>query len=44
VILEVRIPDIGTEEKVDVVEVLVAPGDRVEKEDGLWAIGSVKGT
>jgi dihydrolipoamide dehydrogenase len=42
VILEVRIPDIGTEEKVDVVEVLVAPGDRVEKDDGLITLESDK--
>jgi dihydrolipoamide dehydrogenase len=42
VILEVRIPDIGTEEKVDLVEVLVAPDDRVEKDDGLITLESDK--
>ena len=28
--LEVKIPDLGTDDKVDVVEVLVSEGDRVE--------------
>ena len=31
--LEIRVPDIGTDEKVDVVEVLVAPGDEVSADD-----------
>ena len=31
----VLIPDIGTDEKVDVVEVLVSEGDQVAKDDGL---------
>ena len=34
-VIEVRIPDIGTDEKVDVIEVLVTDGDSVEREAGL---------
>ena len=33
--LEVTVPDIGTDEKVDVVEILVAVGEEVAVEDGL---------
>lgn len=39
---EVTIPDIGDFENVDVVEVLVAPGDRVEAEDSLITLESDK--
>ena len=40
--VEIKIPDIGTDEKVDVVEVLVAPGERVAVEDGLVTLESDK--
>jgi len=42
--IEVRVPDIGDFEKVEVVEVLVAPGDRVEEEDSLVSLESDKAT
>jgi len=41
-ILEVRVPDIGTDEKVDVVEILVATGESVEVDDGLITLESDK--
>ncbi|MDH3255602.1 MAG: dihydrolipoyl dehydrogenase [Acidobacteriota bacterium] len=41
-LLEVRIPDIGSDEKVDVVEVLVAEGDQVEVDTGLVTLESDK--
>ena len=34
-VVEVRIPDIGEFESVDVIEVLVSAGDRVELEQSL---------
>jgi dihydrolipoamide dehydrogenase len=40
--LVVRVPDIGDFRDVDVVEVLVAPGDRVEREQSLIVIESDK--
>ena len=33
--LEVRVPDIGDFEKVEVIEVLVKPGDRIAAEQSL---------
>jgi dihydrolipoamide dehydrogenase len=39
---EVRIPDIGAAEDVEVAEILVQPGDRVEEEQGLVALESDK--
>ncbi len=39
---EVRVPDIGDFEVVDVIDVLVAPGDRVAEEDGLITLESEK--
>jgi pyruvate dehydrogenase E2 component (dihydrolipoamide acetyltransferase) len=39
---EIRVPDIGDFDEVDVIEVLVAPGDRVEEEDGLITLESEK--
>jgi pyruvate dehydrogenase E2 component (dihydrolipoamide acetyltransferase) len=42
--VEVRVPDIGDFQDVEVVEVLVAPGDRVRVEDPLVAIESDKAT
>jgi len=39
---EVRVPDIGDFDAVDVIDVLVAPGDRVAEEDGLITLESEK--
>ncbi|NIP74056.1 MAG: dihydrolipoyllysine-residue acetyltransferase [Gammaproteobacteria bacterium] len=41
---EVQLPDIGDFEAVDVIEVLVSPGDRVEKEASLITLESDKAT
>jgi pyruvate dehydrogenase E2 component (dihydrolipoamide acetyltransferase) len=41
---EVRLPDIGDFSEVDVIEVLVAPGDRVEEEQSLITLESDKAT
>ena len=41
---EVAVPDIGEFEDVDVIEVLVAPGDRVEAEQSLVTLESDKAT
>jgi dihydrolipoamide dehydrogenase len=41
-VVEVRIPDIGTDEKVDVVEVFIGDGDRVEKDASLITLESEK--
>lgn len=43
-VIDVPLPDIGDFENVDVIEVLVAPGDRVEKEDSLITLESDKAT
>ena len=40
--IEIKIPDIGTDEKVDVVEVLVAQGESVKVDDGLVTLESDK--
>ncbi len=40
--VEIKIPDIGTDEKVDVVEVLAAPGESVKVDDGLVTLESDK--
>ncbi len=42
--LEVRVPDIGEFENVEVIEVLVSPGDRVEPEQSLITLESDKAT
>jgi pyruvate dehydrogenase E2 component (dihydrolipoamide acetyltransferase) len=42
--VEVRVPDIGSDEKVDVIEILVAPGEEVAVEDGLVTLESDKAT
>lgn len=39
---QVKVPDIGDAKDVDVVEILVSPGDRVEKEDSLIVLESDK--
>ncbi len=41
---EVKVPDIGDFKEVGVIEVLVAPGDRVEKETSLITVESDKAT
>ena len=41
---EIQVPDIGDFDEVDVIEVLVAPGDRVEAEDSLITLESDKAT
>ncbi len=41
---EVRVPDIGDFQQVEVIEVLVAPGDRVETEQSLITLESDKAT
>ncbi len=43
-VIDVRVPDIGDFKDVPVVEVLVAPGDAVKKEDPLVALESEKAT
>ncbi len=43
-LLDVRVPDIGEFENVEVIEVLVAPGDRVEVEQSLITLESDKAT
>ena len=43
-IVEVKLPDIGDFDKVDIIEVLVAPGDRVGKESSLITLESDKAT
>jgi pyruvate/2-oxoglutarate dehydrogenase complex dihydrolipoamide acyltransferase (E2) component len=42
--VEVTLPDIGDFKEVDVIEVLVAPGDQVEAEDSLITLESDKAT
>ncbi|HEY5637155.1 MAG TPA: dihydrolipoyl dehydrogenase [Burkholderiales bacterium] len=42
--IEVKVPDIGDFENIDVIEVLVKPGDRVEKEQSLLTLESDKAT
>ena len=43
-VIEVRVPDIGDFEGVEVVELLVGPGDEVAVDDGLISIESEKAT
>jgi dihydrolipoamide dehydrogenase len=40
--VEIRIPDLGDAEEVQVVEILVTPGDQVAAEDGLITLESEK--
>ncbi|MDX1500751.1 MAG: dihydrolipoyl dehydrogenase [Thermoanaerobaculia bacterium] len=42
--VEIVVPDLGTDEKVEVVEILVAAGEAIEKEDGLITLESDKAT
>ena len=41
-IQEIRVPDIGDFSDVDVIEVLVSPGDRVAEEDAIITLESDK--
>jgi pyruvate/2-oxoglutarate dehydrogenase complex dihydrolipoamide acyltransferase (E2) component len=41
---EIRVPDIGDFERVPVIEVLVAVGDRIESEQSLVTLESDKAT
>ncbi|NUO71662.1 MAG: branched-chain alpha-keto acid dehydrogenase subunit E2, partial [Frateuria sp.] len=41
---EARVPDIGGHDNIPVIEVLVKPGDRVEKEQSLITLESDKAT
>ncbi len=41
---EILLPDIGDFENVDVVEILVAPGDEISVEDSLLVLESDKAT
>lgn len=43
-LIDVRVPDIGDFKEVPVIEVLVAPGDSVKKEDPLVTLESEKAT
>ncbi len=43
-IVEVTLPDIGDFEQVDVIEILVSPGDRVEAEESIITLESDKAT
>jgi dihydrolipoamide dehydrogenase len=43
-VVEIRVPDIGDFKDVEVVEVLVQPGDRVEKEGSLITLETDKAT
>lgn len=43
-IIEVTVPDIGDFKSVDVIEILVKPGDRIQKDDSLIALESDKAT
>ncbi|OOZ36303.1 dihydrolipoyl dehydrogenase [Solemya velesiana gill symbiont] len=43
-LIEVTLPDIGDFEQVDIIEVLVAPGDQLEVEDSMITLESDKAT
>jgi len=42
--IEVKVPDIGDFENIEVIEVLVKPGERIEKEQSLLTLESDKAT
>ncbi len=42
--IEVTVPDIGTDDEVDIIDILVAVGDTVSKEDGLITLETDKAT
>ena len=41
-LIEVKVPDIGDFDEVDVIEVLVAEGDRIEEDQSLITVESDK--
>ncbi|RUO62503.1 dihydrolipoyllysine-residue acetyltransferase [Pseudidiomarina insulisalsae] len=43
-VIEVKVPDIGGDTDVEVIEVLVSEGDSIEKEDGLITLETDKAT
>ena len=43
-VIEIRVPDIGEFDSVEVIEILVAPGDTVEVEQSLITLESDKAT
>ena len=43
-LIDVKVPDIGDFKDIPVIEILVKPGDRVEKEDSLVTLESEKAT
>ncbi len=43
-LVEIKVPDIGDFKDVEVIEVLVKPGERVEKEQSLITLESDKAT
>ena len=42
--VEVRVPDVGTDKPVDVIEVSVKPGDTIAKEQTIIVLESEKAT
>ncbi|WP_334049737.1 pyruvate dehydrogenase complex dihydrolipoyllysine-residue acetyltransferase [Alteromonas gracilis] len=43
-VIEVAVPDIGSDDEVDVIDVMVSAGDTIEKEDGLITLETDKAT
>src|SRR5450759_842904 len=43
-LIEVKVPDIGDFKNVEIIEVLVKPGDSVKKDDSLISLESDKAT
>ncbi|MDP3481862.1 MAG: dihydrolipoyl dehydrogenase [Sulfuricella sp.] len=43
-IIEITVPDIGDFKSVEVIEILVKPGDKIQKDDSLIALESEKAT
>jgi pyruvate dehydrogenase E2 component (dihydrolipoamide acetyltransferase) len=43
-IIDILVPDIGTDDEVDVIEILVGVGDNVNQEDGLITVETDKAT
>ena len=43
-LIEIKVPDIGDFKNIPVIEVLVKPGDKIEKEDSLITLESDKAT
>lgn len=43
-VIEITVPDIGSDDEVDVIDVLVKVGDSIDKEDGLITVETDKAT